>query len=58
VKVDKKAFRYVQQFSSFHQLQSGDEIGREGDKLLRAPDECVLIMPSTSEYMLAHAASE
>jgi succinylglutamate desuccinylase len=58
VKVDKKAFRYVQQFSSFHQLQRGDEIGREGDKLLRAPDECVLIMPSTSEYMLAHAGSE
>ena len=54
IKVDEARFRYTRAFHSFDGLKGGELIGQEGEKSHRAPQDCVLIMPSSDQFMLAH----
>jgi len=53
INVDEAAFKYARAFRSFDRLNDGELIGQEGDKPHRAPRECVIVMPSSKQFMLA-----
>jgi succinylglutamate desuccinylase len=53
IKVDEPTFRYSRPFSSFDELAEGELIGSDIGKVHHAPEECVVIMPSKKEFMLA-----
>ena len=53
VEVDESGFRYARPFGSFDELSESELIGSDGRKSEHAPCDCVLIMPSKKEFMLA-----
>jgi predicted deacylase len=53
VNVDETTFRYARPFCSFDELEDGALIGHAGAEPHRAPRDCVLVMPSAGQFMLA-----
>ncbi|MDB6150140.1 MAG: succinylglutamate desuccinylase [Chthoniobacter sp.] len=57
IKVEEATFKYRQPFGSFNPLVEGELIGCDANKEYRAPCDCVLVMPSNDEFMLARRRS-
>jgi succinylglutamate desuccinylase len=57
IDVDERTFSYHRKFHSFARLQAGELIGQERSQEHRAPRDCVLVMPSKKQFMLAEQQS-